>query len=173
MPVTKVIEVIGTSDQGSDDAVREAVTAAGRSIRGISAVEVVSVTCDVEDGNIARWNALVKLVVPGRAAVAPPYASAAGKRGSSRIESRSESACACARRRGRIARAASRWASAASSASVCSLITGSPASATQAATPNASMPEQGAHRLEAQTAEVLARVDVVETDDPVGADRPS
>ena len=36
MPVTKVIEVIGTSDQGSDAAVREAVTAAGRSIRGIT-----------------------------------------------------------------------------------------------------------------------------------------
>ena len=64
MPVTKVIEVIGTSDQGSDDAVREAVTAAGRSIRGISAVEVVSLTCDVEEGNIARWNVLVKLSFP-------------------------------------------------------------------------------------------------------------
>jgi dodecin len=64
MPVTKVIEVIGTSAQGSDDAVREAVTAAGRSIRGITAVEVVSLTCDVEEGNIARWNALVKLSFP-------------------------------------------------------------------------------------------------------------
>jgi flavin-binding protein dodecin len=64
MPVTKVIEVIGTSDQGSDEAVREAVTAAGRSIRGITAVEVISVTCDVEDGNIARWKALVKLSFP-------------------------------------------------------------------------------------------------------------
>jgi dodecin len=64
VPVTKVIEVIGSSTEGSDDAVREAVTAAGRSIRGISAVDVVSITCDVEDGNIARWNALVKLSFP-------------------------------------------------------------------------------------------------------------
>ena len=64
MPVTKVIEVIGSSDQGSDAAVREAVTAAGRSIRGITLVEVTSVTCDVQDGNIARWNALVKLSFP-------------------------------------------------------------------------------------------------------------
>jgi flavin-binding protein dodecin len=64
MPVTKVIEVVGTSDQGSDAAVREAVTSAGRSIRGITAVEVISVTCDVEDGNVARWNALVKLRFP-------------------------------------------------------------------------------------------------------------
>jgi flavin-binding protein dodecin len=64
MPVTKVIEVIGSSAQGSDDAVREAVSAAGRSLRGISAVEVVSVTCDVDDGNVARWNALVKISFP-------------------------------------------------------------------------------------------------------------
>jgi flavin-binding protein dodecin len=64
MPVTKVIEVIGSSAEGSDDAVREAVNAAGRSIRGISNVEVVSVNCEVTDGAIARWNALVKIAFP-------------------------------------------------------------------------------------------------------------
>ncbi len=64
MPVTKVIEVIGTSPDGADAAVREAVTSAGRSIRGISHVDVVSVTCDVEEGQIARWNALVKIAFP-------------------------------------------------------------------------------------------------------------
>lgn len=64
MPVTKVIEVIGSSEQGTDEAVREAVTSAGRSIRGISHVDVVSVTCDVEDGAVVRWNVLVKLAFP-------------------------------------------------------------------------------------------------------------
>jgi flavin-binding protein dodecin len=64
VPVTKVIEVIGSSDQGSDAAVREAVTSAGRSIRGITHVDIVSVTCDVEDGGVVRWNALVKLSFP-------------------------------------------------------------------------------------------------------------
>ena len=64
MPVTKVIEVIGSSESGSDDAVREAVTAAGRSIRGISSVDVLSVTCDVSDGVVVRWNALVKIAFP-------------------------------------------------------------------------------------------------------------
>jgi dodecin len=64
VPVTKVIEVIGTSPDGADAAVREAVTSAGRSIRGISHVDVVSVTCDVEEGQIARWNALVKIAFP-------------------------------------------------------------------------------------------------------------
>jgi flavin-binding protein dodecin len=64
MPVTKIIEVIGSSAEGSDDAVREAVTAAGRSIRGISNVEVVSVNCEVAEGAIARWHALVKIAFP-------------------------------------------------------------------------------------------------------------
>jgi dodecin len=62
--VTKVIEVIGTSTEGSDDAVREALVAASRSIRGISRIDVVSVSCDVEDGGIARWNVLVKIQFP-------------------------------------------------------------------------------------------------------------
>jgi flavin-binding protein dodecin len=64
MPVTKVIEVIGTSSGGVDEAVREAVRAASRSIRGITRVEVIEVTCDVEEGEIAHWNALVKISFP-------------------------------------------------------------------------------------------------------------
>jgi dodecin len=64
MPVTKVIEVIGTSASGSDDAVREAVTSASRSIRGITGVTVESLTCDVEKGQIVRWHALVKIKFP-------------------------------------------------------------------------------------------------------------
>src|SRR6185437_3397789 len=61
VPVTKVIEVIGSSSEGADAAVREAVAAASRSIRGISHVDVLSVNCDVEKDQIVRWNALVKI----------------------------------------------------------------------------------------------------------------
>jgi flavin-binding protein dodecin len=64
MSVTKVIEVIGSSSEGSDAAVREALAAASRSIRGITAIEVVQVTCTVEDGGISRWDALVKIQFP-------------------------------------------------------------------------------------------------------------
>jgi flavin-binding protein dodecin len=64
MAVTKVIEVIGSSTTGSDDAVREALAAAQRSIRGITSIEVSQVTCVVEDGEIARWDALVKMFFP-------------------------------------------------------------------------------------------------------------
>jgi dodecin len=64
MAVTKVIEVIGSSAQGADQAVHEAVLAASRSIRGITTVTVESITCDVEEGEIVRWNALVKISFP-------------------------------------------------------------------------------------------------------------
>ena len=64
MAVTKVIEVIGSSETGSDDAVREALAAAQRSIRGISSIEVCKLTCTVEDGGIVRWEALVKIYFP-------------------------------------------------------------------------------------------------------------
>jgi len=64
MSVTKVIEVIGSSEQSSDDAVHQALMAASRSIRGIRRIEVVSTTCDVVDGQIARWDVLVKIHFP-------------------------------------------------------------------------------------------------------------
>jgi len=64
MTVTKVLEVIGSAETGSDDAVREALAAAQRSIRGITSVEVCQVTCTVEDGGISRWEALVKIYFP-------------------------------------------------------------------------------------------------------------
>jgi len=64
MGVTKVIEVIGTSPASSDDAIREAVAAASKSIRGITNVDVIELTCDIEQGVITRWNALVKISFP-------------------------------------------------------------------------------------------------------------
>jgi len=64
MTVTKVIEVIGSSTESSDDAVRQALVAATRSIRGISKIEVMSLTCEVSDGAITRWNVLVKMLFP-------------------------------------------------------------------------------------------------------------
>ena len=64
MAVTKVIEVIGSSTESSDDAVRQALTAAARSVRGIRKIEVVSTTCEVTDGQVSRWDVLVKLQFP-------------------------------------------------------------------------------------------------------------
>ena len=64
MPVTKVIEVIGSSTESSDDAVQQALLAASRSIRGIRRIEVLTTSCDVVDGQIERWEVLVKIHFP-------------------------------------------------------------------------------------------------------------
>lgn len=64
MPVTKVIEVIGSSSESSDDAVQQALLAASRSIRGIRHIEVLSTSCDVVDGQIEQWEVLVKIHFP-------------------------------------------------------------------------------------------------------------
>jgi len=64
MPVTKVIEVIGSSTESSDDAVQQALVAAARSIRGIRRIEVVSTSCAVTDGQIDRCEVLVKIHFP-------------------------------------------------------------------------------------------------------------
>lgn len=57
----KVIEVIGVSDEGFDDAARQAVRKAAESIRGITGVEVQSFSGKVVDGEIAQYRATVKL----------------------------------------------------------------------------------------------------------------
>jgi dodecin len=62
--VTKVIEVIGSSTESSDDAVRQALTAAARSVRGIRKIEVVSTSCEVTDGQVSRWDVPVKMQFP-------------------------------------------------------------------------------------------------------------
>ena len=65
MAVTKVIEVIGSSETGSDDAVREALAAAQRSIRGITSDR--GLRGDLRRSRtaaIARWEALVKIYFP-------------------------------------------------------------------------------------------------------------
>ena len=64
MTVTKVIDVIGSSTESSDDAVREALDAATRSIRGITKLEIVSTSCEVSDGQLTRWDVLVRMRFP-------------------------------------------------------------------------------------------------------------
>ena len=42
----------------------EALSAASRSVRGISLIEVISTSCEVADGSIVRWDVLVKMQFP-------------------------------------------------------------------------------------------------------------
>jgi hypothetical protein len=60
--VAKVIELVGTSEVGWDDAAAQAVKAASRSIHGISGIEVTNMTAKVENGKIVAYKTTVKIV---------------------------------------------------------------------------------------------------------------
>ena len=54
MSVAKVIELIGVSDNGWEDAVRNAVKDAAKTIDNITGVEVISTTANVKDGELTQ-----------------------------------------------------------------------------------------------------------------------
>ena len=66
--VVKVIEVIAQSDQGFDDAVRNAVREAGKTVTGIKSVWVENMSAKVEGDRITsyRANCKVSFVLKGR-----------------------------------------------------------------------------------------------------------
>ena len=57
----KVIEVIGISTKGFEDAVQHAVRKASQSISGITGVEVVNFSARVQDGEVVQYKADTKL----------------------------------------------------------------------------------------------------------------
>jgi flavin-binding protein dodecin len=59
MTVTKVIEVVGSSPDGSDAAVKAALDDAKASLRSIKAVDVVSTGLRGEE--LTEWRALVRI----------------------------------------------------------------------------------------------------------------
>jgi len=59
MAVTKIIELVGSSSTGSDDAVRAALAEAQKTLRNIKAVDVVSV--GLRGDNLDEWRAHVRL----------------------------------------------------------------------------------------------------------------
>ena len=61
MSVAKVIELVGSSTEGWEEAVRAAVSEASRSLRGVSGVDVQDWTASVEDGEIVAYKATVKV----------------------------------------------------------------------------------------------------------------
>jgi flavin-binding protein dodecin len=59
MAVTKIIELVGSSSQSSDDAVQQALGEARKTIRNIKAVDVVSTGLRGED--LGEWRAHVRV----------------------------------------------------------------------------------------------------------------
>jgi len=59
MAVVKIIELVGSSSSSSDDAVRQALAEAQRTLRNIKAVDVVSV--GLRGDNMDEWRAHVRV----------------------------------------------------------------------------------------------------------------
>ena len=61
MGIVKVIEVIAQSEISFDDAVKQAVAEASKSIRNIDSVYVKDMKCHVNDGKITTYGVICKV----------------------------------------------------------------------------------------------------------------
>ncbi len=57
----KIIEIMGVSSTGFQDAVDEAVSKAAESINAITGVEVIHQAADVRDGKVSSYRVTLKL----------------------------------------------------------------------------------------------------------------
>lgn len=61
MPVVKVIELIASSEKSFDDAVKEAVKEASKTVQNIDSVYVKDFKAHVKDGKIVSYGVICKV----------------------------------------------------------------------------------------------------------------
>ena len=61
MAVIKTIDLVGVSNESWRDAANQALAEAARTIRGISGMEVLDTSCNVEDGKITEYLTHVRI----------------------------------------------------------------------------------------------------------------
>ncbi len=61
MAVVKVVELVGESKESWEDAVRQAVREAAKTVRNITGVEVLNWTGNVENGQVVEYKADVQI----------------------------------------------------------------------------------------------------------------
>lgn len=61
MPIVKVIEVIASSEQGIDDAIKQAVDEASKTVRNIDSVYVKDIKAHVKDGKVTSFGCICKI----------------------------------------------------------------------------------------------------------------
>ncbi|MBU2490770.1 MAG: dodecin family protein [Proteobacteria bacterium] len=61
MSVYKIIEIVGTSAKGWDDAARNAVETASKSLKDLRVAEITKLDMKLENGKVAAFRARVKL----------------------------------------------------------------------------------------------------------------
>lgn len=59
--VYRIIEVAGSSEQSIEDAIKNAVSRASRTLRQVGWFEVVQTRGHVEDGNVAHFQVVLKV----------------------------------------------------------------------------------------------------------------
>ena len=59
--VYRVIEIVGTSEDSIDDAIRQAVARAEKTLRNLRWFEVIETRGDIADGAVAHWQVTVKI----------------------------------------------------------------------------------------------------------------
>ena len=59
--VVKIIELVGVSSESFSGAVRNAVSEASKTIRGITGVDVIQSSAKVKDGSITEYHVHVKI----------------------------------------------------------------------------------------------------------------
>ena len=59
--VYKTIELVGSSKNGSDDAIRVAVARAAETVRNMRWFQVLETRGHLEDGRIAHWQVTIKV----------------------------------------------------------------------------------------------------------------
>jgi flavin-binding protein dodecin len=57
----RVIEIVGTSPEGTDAAIRNGVSRAAQTTRGLDWFEVQSVRGEIEDGGVAHFQVTLKV----------------------------------------------------------------------------------------------------------------
>ncbi len=59
--VQKVIEILGTSEEGFSRAADNAIQVAAQTVRGITAAKVTELDCKVENGRVSEYRALLRI----------------------------------------------------------------------------------------------------------------
>lgn len=59
--VYKVIEVVGSSNKSSDDAIQQAITKSGKSLRNLDWFEVVETRGHIVDAKVAHFQVKIKI----------------------------------------------------------------------------------------------------------------
>ena len=61
MSVYKVVELVGTSVKSWEDAAKNAIEVAGKTLRNLRIAEITELDCKIEDGKFAAFRTKVKL----------------------------------------------------------------------------------------------------------------